>query len=142
MIRDIPIKYPRVLVFREKYGNRYFLIKSKEDFEKAALKVVKDRINYGFIYEPEALDTSNLVSEETLNKLIETVPKDSSLYKDIKKNISKQKQDMEINKEELAQYNRAKLAVDSNSGKIALGVIRERSDYEYEGWDDYEFESF
>lgn len=39
---------PVFLIVKEKHGDRYFLINSKEDIEKNSLKILKERIEYWY----------------------------------------------------------------------------------------------
>jgi len=44
---------PGILVFREKHGTRYFMCNSREDFYRAAMKILKERADkkYSWYYE-------------------------------------------------------------------------------------------
>lgn len=40
--------FPVFLIFKEKHGDRHFLVNSKEDVEKISLKILKERIEYWY----------------------------------------------------------------------------------------------
>jgi len=122
----------RLIVFREKHGDRIFRVETDEKLWAVALKVLKERDAEDYWYEePEVPEkpTSLLLTNEQIATLSEgardVVKQDQEQYE---RNLREHRTNM-------ARYQRLRQAIDLGDGRLALRVLGERKDYEYEGWD-------
>jgi hypothetical protein len=96
-----------ILVFREKHGNRYFICNTKEDYCRAAIKIIKERLDEGWYWDEEDDDDNQAAAE----------------YAGVKR------RKRYVRKDETT----ARQIVESNDLVRAYMFLEERSDYEYEG---------
>lgn len=120
------ITAPRILVFSEKYGDRYFQVNSDEDLFKACLKVFRERVKDGHWYwfPPEPAKPSMTV--EAIAALPEGRVKKAAMFEisNYPQEVHTWKRAME-NKE---QYNKAM----GGDGREAYYFLCSRVDHEYE----------
>jgi hypothetical protein len=117
----------RILVAKEKYGDRYFDVTTDEQLDKVALFLLKSRFDEGYWYPepnpPEALDFS--ASD------IEKAP--ASMQAEMKKVLATHRDVVIIYDDEKEDYDNIVKALDTNDGKLAMRILRNRDGYEYEG---------
>jgi len=108
----------RILIFKEKHGDRYFYVPTPDDLHKAAIKVFKERVKEGYWYyfdvkEPLKPD----ISREDGLKFKAFYERDLKYYN-------------EILKEKKLYEN----ALNDTTGEIVWKFLRQRQDNEYEGF--------
>ncbi len=71
----------QILIFHEKHSNRYFLVSSKEDIEKACRKIVKERLKESDYWYPDndQRDIFN-VDEKSTKQLAEMAVKNKTCF--------------------------------------------------------------
>ena len=118
--------YPKIVVFNEKHGELYYIF-NPDDPEaqgRIALKVVKERFECGWYYDPKGDEPEKL---SYTNDSIKDLPKD--LRQGAIRNLG-------IYKREKKDYDRAKrqwtLAQAANNMAAAVQLLVNRQDYEYE----------
>lgn len=124
-IQRIDDEKGRILVFREKHGNRYFLAETKEQVYDACLKILKERAwMFAEPKEPELEDEHQ-----------DMVFEPGSIFEKTQVDIIKRNQNKILAyNETMNQYKLVRFAVDQNNGRIAWRVINDRYD-EYERYD-------
>lgn len=53
-----------ILIFKEKHGTRYFVCNTKADFCKAAMKVLRDRLESNYWYHDDELEPEEIAKQE------------------------------------------------------------------------------
>ena len=104
------ISSPGLVVFHEKHSERYFYCKTREDYFKMALHVLKGRLKDDYWYFDEEYTEEELTIQKSASYL-GTTNKPRELQKD----------------ETLA-----KQIVKSKRGDMAYCFLRDRGEYEYE----------
>lgn len=124
----IYVRFPAILRFKEKYGDRLFIINGEEDLTRAALKVIKDRFEDGYWYdEPEEPTKPDYSLEEAAT--LKGAAKEAAL-----REIDRFQRSKLAYEEALEMWKILKSAVDNNDGRIAYYFLHYRSDMrcEYE----------
>ena len=117
----------RILVAKEKYGDRFFDITTNEQLDKVALFILRSRFDEGCWYPkphpPKTLDFSK--------SDIEKAP--ASIQAEMKKVLATHRDVVIIYDDEKEDYDNIVKALDTNDGKLAMRILRNRDGYEYEG---------
>lgn len=124
----------RIIVFKEKHGNRYFDAATDEKLHAAALKVLRDRFNIGWYYPPASLKEDPMAKIAELEEALKVL-KDSDLIKQTKKKIEQTKREIMSRKEQVLEWLTIQKALEESNGKLAYQVLNFRRDYEYEEFD-------
>jgi hypothetical protein len=123
-----------LVVFREKHGERFFHVKSEEEFGKACLKVLRERFTGGWYGSREEVEREKpkppeIADEEAIAKLPGQLREFAAgKMKSYKKSLF----EWERNSMMLGM---AAAAAKDGDQKMAAKVIEWRRDYEYEGYD-------
>lgn len=102
---------PGILHFKEKHGDHYYVCLTPEDYCKAAMQVLRQRVEDGYWYGDDELEPEEIMKQEAASYagVVYTAPhliQDGTIAKQI---------------------------CDSNDIERAFEFIWGRSDYEYEG---------
>jgi hypothetical protein len=116
----------KILIAKEKYGDRYFDVSSIEQLYKVALYLVKQRFEQGYWYKPadpvEPLD----FNEDDLQKIPE------SLRARAKQTLESHKEAMKKCNQYMNEYQEIQEAIKNSDGRQALHILNCRKGYEYE----------
>lgn len=127
--------YPQLVVFREKYGDNFYLVESKEAEQKMFLEVLTDRFNQGWYswfkdYKP--YETKPSYTRDDIEKMPNSMESEKKKYLlEISKWERSEKEAQGIRND----YQNIVKAVESKDGSAAEKLIREYSDGEYERFD-------
>jgi hypothetical protein len=124
-----------LIVFKEKHGNRYFRLASKEDLSGAALTILKERLKNIYIYKSKGPVELDFTIDDVENMPPSLKESAMSKLKDYNRRISEAEKDNE-------DYYLSQYAIENNDGEIAWYVLMCRVDYEYEGYSLQKFESY
>lgn len=127
----------KILIFKEKHSNRYFDASTVEAHSAACLKILKERLEEGYWYDPgDPPDKEDILSEEQI----------SSLPTEILKRAESERRKRYLR--ELANYEEevkfvedAKDAIANNKGRLAYKLLMWRRDGEYERFYEEELET-
>lgn len=146
--KKVERSYPQIIIAKEKHGTNYYVANSENGMENIALKLLKNRFEQDFFYNPNFSKTFEeffkektgvdiedfkkkedvLTKEEFANLNINNSGRTfSEIKKDYKSLISRQK-----------EYDFVVKIIDEENGKSAFSILLSRNDYEYEG---FEYES-
>jgi hypothetical protein len=123
------------MVLTEKHGERYFLIDGPDTLGKACLKMLNERNDDEWYWNPgefkvdaelEALDPNTLPE-----RLREQVTREKKTY------LRKKREHAEA----AAAYKRIEQAIAQEDGLLAFEILESRSDYEYERFELVDFEA-
>jgi hypothetical protein len=117
----------RVLVFTEKHRTRYFDASTDELLESACLKILRERNELGYYYEPDAPRQEKVTEED-----VEAASNDY-LKKVAKAQLGRYQMELRRFQQEIDEYHMIKSTLDNNDGKLAYQILQGREDYEYEG---------
>ena len=127
--------YPQLVVFKEKHGDNFYLVDSKESEEKMFLDVLTDRLNtgwYSWMKEHKPYGKEPSYSREDVEKMPDSMAKEKdSFIKEISKWEKEQKQSSLFK----SDYLQIEKSVNEKDGKLASLMIREYSEGEYEGYE-------
>jgi len=139
-IRDIEYtkhSFDLTAIFKEKHGDRYFIVHNQTDLEKVALKIVLERHEenwYYFDYEVPVEPKMSIVDAKKfgMNGVIEAVKREWDSYK--------------YNKNQYEEGIKLKAALEKivkeQDGATALQFLDEMKDGEYEGFEVIKGEDF
>ena len=118
----------RILVLEEKDSTTFLDASTDEKLHKAALSVVKSRLDseWGCYYEEDAPESMN-IAQEVMNRVPEGRGRDA-----LDKESAQYKRELESSKRMNNDYRKAKKAIETNDGKLAWRLLQSRSDWEYE----------
>lgn len=120
-----------LLIFREKHGNRHFLVPTVDDLYGAALKLLDERNTEGWFDKPEQPEAFEY-NEEQLKALPEGKVRDAAfkLYEEYLDEVKQYEEDKAV-------YDRVIRAIEEKDGRLAWYIIKDRKSYEYEDyyWD-------
>lgn len=119
----------RILVLEEKHGTTFLNASTDAKLHKAALSVVKSRLDpeYGFYCEEDPPESEN-ITQADIDKLPDGRGK-NLLVAQLKNYERDLKEYEQINQ----NYSNAKKAVKTHDGKTAWRILQSRSGWEYEG---------
>jgi hypothetical protein len=133
-------RYPYLLVFNEKHGDRYYHITSREDYIAALRKIFEERLNAGYWYAdmvptvleelPQPVDISTLS-----NDVVDLIGMDIE-----KKNIGL-RSDLLRAKAHNAFCQLFDEAADGNDESL-VSFMQTRSDYQYEEFRQEHYDTF
>lgn len=120
----------QILVFKEKYGNRYFIAETKEHVYAACLKLLKER--EWMFEEPEAPNLIDIPDEPVLfdNSVNEQLREEVMLVIDRAKKTNRKI--LDNYKEAKEEYGMVKTALSEDNGEMAWRIMSDRRDCEYE----------
>lgn len=113
-----------IIVFKEKHGNIYYKFSTIKDVQSASLDVLKNRIDWFYKLEEP---TTDIVGSD-IKKLPE------SLQEEAVRKLKTFRRRLDLIKEENDMYDLAHYALEDQNGFLAWWIIRNRQDYEYEGF--------
>ena len=127
-------KFPCLIVLKTKYQTRYLLCRDAGEMNEHLVKIVKDRSDDGCYFEPQEPAKFTVIEGVVLEKLSENVRR---AYKNEKHNHQRVVADYEHDSLVWAQI---QFALDESRPKderarAALSVLRNRKNYEYEGFE-------
>ena len=121
---------PKLLILREKHGNRNFLVKDDEDLFRISLSIVRGRQKQGWWYgtTPGAKPSGPGFTDKDVEKLPPALRADAT-------------KKLRYHRSEIASWERSAQmfmditkALDSKDGRLAWQVLQDRRDHEYEGF--------
>jgi hypothetical protein len=116
----------QVVILREKYGDRYFVAKTKEQLHKTALKILTERWHNGrWYFEPEKVEALDFTEAD-----IPKIPE--SMRAEAEKALKQNQALLRHYADAVDKYEAIRKAVEENDGKAALRILESRSKYEYE----------
>lgn len=118
----------RIAVIEEKYGTRYFDVTTKEQLHKVALHLLRERFEDNWYYEPEPVPSLDFAEEDIVKAPV-------SLQEEMQKRLSVYKHQMRKYQQKKSNWDEIVMAVETNDGELATGILKGRSDYEYESFD-------
>ena len=121
---------PQIVVFKEKHGDRHYIIYSADDFRKICLSLVKERNQYGW-YSHLEYQKEPVVPTFT-KESISTLP--TEFQAEATKNWSRYEKDMKTYKEFQSLIELRKKALEGD-GYSAAEFIQEMNDGEYDGYE-------
>jgi hypothetical protein len=126
----------RIIIFKEKHGDRYFDASTPELLHKACLKIFKERLAEGWYegYAYPELQKPTMTIQESLthDKKIQAVVEDQwREYNNVLRGINKQAQEKAYIEKVVAE----------DSGEKAHKFLNHRSHYEYESYEIENLES-
>lgn len=122
----------KILVFTEKHGNRYMKASTQEELQESCLKVLRDRMDDGWYYEPEE-PYQPTVSKEDAEKLPDPF-RGMAL-----ENLVKYAKDRKFYEREKKWFETAKAEVKDPKG-LAAKLLGWRAQAKYEGFEIVEVE--
>lgn len=120
----------QIVVFKEKHGDRYFIINSPDDFKRICLSIVKERNGFGWYSHLDSQKEPVMpsFSKEDISQLPQEFQSDAS------KTWSKYERDLRVYKDFQFLINLRNLALEGD-GVSAVKFVREMSENEYEGYE-------
>ena len=118
---------PVLLVFGEKYGDNYFLLRQVEELFAVALKVLSERFSQGWYCEPKFNNKDFKLLSDDIIKSLSVKMRDEYLN-----DKERHERDIREFNEMKKQYSLIKKAIKDKDGELALELLSERKDYEYE----------
>jgi hypothetical protein len=116
----------KILIAKEKHGDRYFDVSSKEQLHKVALYLLKQRFEAGYwYYEPKPVEALGFEEKD-----LSTMP--ASLQEDAEKRLNRYYWELKTYKEELANWQDIQEAIKNSDGALALQILECRDRFEYE----------
>jgi hypothetical protein len=120
-------KWPQLLVLKEKHGDDYFLINDIEALWRASLKILKERRDEHWYYEPTPPQLKEEVADDIMDKLPDSLRKKAKDDKHSNKsNLKRFQKDLDI-------WNDIQRAITEQNGALAYKILDDRRDHEYEG---------
>ena len=132
-----PQKFEQIVIFREKHGDRHFVVHTMQELEKVALKIVLERNEEGWYSFDNELPKEPKVTIEDAKKLgmdgvVAAVEREWSNYKYSKKQYD----------EGLVLAVALKKIVENNDGELALKFLNSMKGGEYEAFEVISGETF
>lgn len=121
---------PQIVIFKEKYGDRHYIIQSADDFRKICISLVKERNQYGW-YSHLEYQKEPVVPTFT-KESISTLP--TEFQAEATKTWSKYEKDMKAYKEFQYLIELRKKALEGD-GYSAAEFIQKMNGGEYEGYE-------
>lgn len=122
------VKWPRLLVLKDKHENEYFLITDIDALWRASLQIVEARLIQLYFYEPKREKLIEEVPDDVIDKLPEAMKKKAISDKGSNKFAEKRYQ------RELEQWQNIQKALADKNGALAYKILDDRKDHEYEGF--------
>lgn len=118
-----------IVIFKEKHGDRYFLVHNREELEKVALKIVKERNEEGWYNYEYELPTEPKMTVDAavllgMERVIAAVKEEWNLFSYNKKQYELGIK-MKAALEEIEKY---------NNGAVALQFLNDSKDGQYEAF--------
>ncbi len=119
----------KILVFREKHGDRYFRASTPEEIQESCLKVLRERFEEeeAWCYPPNEVRSVEPMSDE----IIATLPEEYRKIENERKRVYEK--DCKRFEQEKKWYEAVKLEVNIPVG-LAYKLLRWRCGYQYEGF--------
>jgi len=118
----------QILVATEKHGTRYFDASTDEQLHRAALKLLAERKEMGWYYDPKPPDdAAPELTEEQIEALPDGKVKDAAVQQHLK-----YKATIRRYKDEHAEYLRMEKALAEQDGRAAWVFLQVHADFEYE----------
>lgn len=119
----------RIAILKEKHADRYFDVTTDEQLHNVALYILRQRYEQGYWYAeptpPEALDFE--ASD------IEKAP--VSLRDEMQKRLKSHQRELQHYEQEKDDWDAVTRAISTNDGRLAFRILRDRNNYEYEGFE-------
>lgn len=141
-LADLPApsdKWPnRLVIFKEKHGDRHFLVKTMQDLGEVALKIFNERLKEKFWYDFSELTDNKEVplTEDQINAL-----PNEKLKKAARENNASLIGDTRYNKELERQKKMYDVIIEKKDSEVALKFLDSRQKYEYEAFEVEQFEN-
>ena len=120
---------PKILLLREKHGERAFDARTREALYASALAIVKERNKDRWYYAPEAPKLREEVPDDVMDRLPEAMRKKAKDDKHSNKSNQKRYE------RDLEKWNLLQKALTENNGEVAWKFLQDRRDHEYEGYE-------
>ena len=124
---------PRVLIQSWKHGKNYYDA-TGNNLSLAALDALKFSVEAGYIWSVE--DTKKYIEEPKLPDLtreqIEALP-EGEIKRAAKKQARRYEREKREREDAILQAEQVELSLEGRNGQLAWEILRERSDFEYEG---------
>lgn len=130
-------RFPSIIVFNEKHGNRYYIANNPDEFGRVFLTVLEERFHqkYWYNWMKGYKDTSLVIpkfTEEDINSLPESV---QEMTESMRRELSFYKKGLREQKETRENYLNIEKAIVTRDTYLAYQMIREVSSGEYEGFE-------
>lgn len=126
VLRRRSVDEPCVMVCHQKHGRYYYHIPDTKALHKAALWLLKERLEARWYADPGKKPKGPGFSREDVEKLPE------ALREEAKKKLDRHDGEVREWEQEQSTWSDLKNAIDMEDGGLAWEVLRDRSDYEYE----------
>ena len=125
-----------IIIFKEKYGQRYFDASTEKLRNAACLKILKQRFEeFWYDYNNEEPSAKNILTEDQIAQL----PTENLKAQESRKRRDYLSELRQYN-EEVSFYKKVKQAVMEDDGQSAYYLLLQRDGGEYEGFDIEELE--
>lgn len=120
------MSWPQILIEHGKHDREYWLLQTHFDLFKAASQIVKQRIDQGWIQEPDAQPYG--LQEEVSTEVLEKLP--AQMQTEAKRAKAENERRRRDHAEDQRLWQLALLGL--TNGEAAWELLHSRSDYEYE----------
>ena len=117
----------KIIIFKEKHGDKIYFISTKEDLYNVSLYVLKERLENGYISDWGECPLDNI--DFNLDD-IDALPK--SLQDEAMKKLKYHNEKINSYEHNNKIYDLTLKAINENDGKLAYKVLNYRIDYNYE----------
>lgn len=126
-----------ILVDHGKHGDDYYDASTPEAKKAAALRIIEDRLGNNYIFDPSGphFDAAKEKYESAQAEWLLIKAKfnhDSVAHAAVKKAYDSALSNWVYYRDSLADFKRAKKAVEEQDGNLAWQILMDRMDYEYE----------
>jgi hypothetical protein len=125
-----PQKFQQIVVFKEKHGDRHFIVNTRQELEKVALKIVLERNDEGYWYDFSSKEpVEPKIKKEDAEKFGDNIANAITReWKDYEYSVKQYKKD-KVLKDALEKI------VKNKDGGLALQFLESMKDGEYEGFE-------
>ncbi len=127
---DAIMEAPHVMITHEKHGIRVWDASSRESLFKNALEILKERLEFGYIYKPDPEYLQKYdpkMTSEEIDRLPDSLVKQAAL-----KQIKQFRHMKEEFEQDQKHWEDVQSAIHNEDGERAFVLLADRSDYEYE----------
>lgn len=115
----------KILVVKEKHGNRYFDITAEGQLGRVALFLLQQRLDEGWYPEPCEPEAPDFTADD-IPGMPEALKKGAAIL------FEQYQQELLTYRQERAEYNQIQKALAEKNLRMAASALLSRSDYEYE----------
>lgn len=121
----------KIIIFKEKHGNRYFDASTEKLRNAACLEIIKERFDeFWYDYDNEKPSAKNVLTEDQIAQL----PTENLKIQETRKRKDYLSELRQYN-EEVSFHEKVRLAIELNDGQSAYYLLLQREGGEYEGFD-------